>query len=128
MNRRRRILLLGLALLLLLAAGVGKATLSPMPSQAERRASTLRLGMTLDQASSLCDKDNLVWSAITSLMSSRNSFHCRFADGSCLTVRGQRSWGDGPEFRISSLETTPPDHPLTRLRRSLARVLPFLGE
>src|SRR5258707_21583 len=128
MKCRRRTLLIGLALVLLLAIGAGPVLMWPTSSQAERKAATLRLGMPLGEASLICEKDISVWSAITSLASPYRSFHCRFADGSKLTVRAERSREDVNTFLVSALQITPPEHPLTRLRRTLARIMPALEE
>jgi hypothetical protein len=114
--------------LVLLTIGVRVAVLWAGKCHAERRASTLRLGMTLDEASSLCDKDVYVWAPLSSLSSPRRSFLCWYADGSRLTVRARRSPERFDVFLVTSLEASPPDFPTTHLRRLLARILPFLED
>jgi hypothetical protein len=120
MIRRRRTLLLGLALVALLAGGIGAALLWPMSSEAEQMAALIHEGMTQQQVEKIvgphegrawfsegwgCVPDGREW---------------RFQDGSALQI------GFCPN--ITSINVAPPDPPLPRLRRTLARAFPFLGE
>jgi hypothetical protein len=112
MNRRRRTLLLGLALVaLLLAGGVRVALLWPAPSDAEHWAVLIGVGLTESQELELerhyvGGKDSLGgW-----------QFFYRFTDGSELSVKYYATGG----ARTHTFPP-PPVHPLTR-------VLPFLGE
>jgi hypothetical protein len=50
MTRRRRTLLLGLAVLLLLAGCVAVAVFRPTPNEAERAAARIEVGVAQDQA------------------------------------------------------------------------------
>jgi hypothetical protein len=58
MIRRRRTLLLGLALVALLAGGLAVAVLWPTPSEAERKAALIQVGMTGEQAEEVLGPPN----------------------------------------------------------------------
>jgi hypothetical protein len=140
MNRLRRTLLLGLAAVLLLAFGLGASLLWPTPSEAERMASQLRVGMTMGQVGRVNEylggSDPLILTSgrvvapgeFTSRIvfddPGRSERGIVFNDGSSIIITLSEN---GP---VASIRTTPPEpvSPLTRLRRTLARALPFLGE
>jgi hypothetical protein len=145
MKRRRRILLLGLALALLLAGGIGAVLLWPLPSEAERTAARIEVGTLWDQELELLARPGQRYLAdsdyreramlatgsprrrpavdLTAIDSGTRRW--RYVDGSTLNVTR-----DLEGCCVTSVFTTPPPpvHPLTRLRRTLARALPFLGE
>jgi hypothetical protein len=139
MNRRRRTLLLGLAVLLL-TLGVGAALPWPTPSEAERVASQLRLGMTMGQVGQVSEylggSDPLILTSGRAVPPGRSTISITFDDPG----RGTRGivFLDGSSITIAideggligHINTTPPAPvpPLTRLRRTLARALPFRGE
>jgi hypothetical protein len=140
MSRRRRTLLLGLALVAMLTAGVGAALLWPTPSDAEQMASQLRVGMTMGQVGQVSEylggSDPFILTSGRAVPPGRSSTLITFddpgrstrgvvfLDGSSITIAI-----DGGGL-IGHIKTTPPApiHPLTRLRRTLARAFPFLGE
>jgi hypothetical protein len=127
MTCRRRTLLLALAVLLLLAVGLGLAILWPMPSEAEKDAASIRVGMTPGQ----------VHEVIETLPSTRLRLMSAGEDGVVIGISyddesGMSIWyvGEGGSLRVREVEVfaPPPVHPLTRLRRTRARVLPFLAD
>jgi hypothetical protein len=137
MKRRRRILilLLGLAaLLFLLAGGVGAALLWPVPSDAERAAVKVEAGMTLPQAhvSAAANAPGLIphssmWGP-DPREDGPEDYLCFYGDGSALVITFGPA-GEGGRHVVSVAPSPPPSvHPLTCLRRTLARVLPFLRE
>jgi hypothetical protein len=130
MNCRRRTLLIGLAVLVLLSVGIGAVLLRPMPSEADVAAERVRVGMTEDQARSLFDKS--IYCQTSEALGCKGFVYC-FADHSNLCF--MTHWAEVAEgvqvFRVTSISTQPPYPPvppLTRLRRVLARLLPDLGE
>ena len=128
MNRRSLILLLGTVLVLLLGL------LWSMPSEAQRAAWTMHLGMTWQQVDSQMGQHVKRYPSHDghpSLLGLKRLVVYTFGDGSTLGVTLQRpSQEETAVFRVTSIETAPPPpaHPLTCLRRTLARALPFLGE
>jgi hypothetical protein len=96
----------------------------PMPSEAEQWASRISVGMTWEQVKNTVP-DFAEPRASTVPISLTGPFHRNFDDGSFLHVTL-----DEPSGRVESIRTTPPPpvHPLTHLRRNLARIFPALGE
>jgi hypothetical protein len=110
--------------LVLLALGFGVAWLWPLPSEAEKEAALIRPGMTLEQLADLQLPAELM-----KLNPTRDGVAYIYRDGSTLFMEFTLPV-EGELIRIATVRTTPPTpvpHP-TRLRRTLARVLPFLGE
>ncbi len=137
MRSRRRTRLLGLALVLLLALGVGVSLLWPMPCEAEQTAALLHIGMLERDACQLIDSDTArirlpnSYSGLAPWPPDYQTHSVFFADGSRAAVDFQKN--SSGEWRLSSVKVEPPDpplvtNPLTRLRRTLARILPFLVE
>jgi hypothetical protein len=125
MKRRSwKVWVAGIALAQLLVLGVDVALL--WPSEAEQIASRLREGMT----------ESEVEEAVGGLgpgyviRTGREIYHPSFDDGSSLAVVMVWSGRLGEGYRVGSFEVVPsaPAHPLTRLRRTLARAFPFLRE
>jgi hypothetical protein len=114
----------GIALVQLLVIGVDVALL--WPSEAEQIASRLREGMTETEV----DKA-IAGLGVGYVVSTCRIYHYRwFDDESSLVVVMVRSEPLGQEWRVRSFRvvSSAPDQPLTRLRRTLARAFPFLGE
>jgi hypothetical protein len=128
MNRRRRtVLLLGLALVpLLLFGGVVIALLWLMPSEAERRAAMVEAGMTWLQTQEVALPNSIGPYTPTTDGRLDGDYYWTYADGSILIV----TFGQADDRYASSVRTSPPPpaDTMTRLRRTLARLLPFLGE
>jgi hypothetical protein len=122
---RRRILLLGLALALLLASGVLVALLYPMPSEAERTAAKLSVGMPWEQACVLAKSSAVGSGDLTLARRLDGAISWRYEDGSALTIDS-----DTMARCVASIETTRPPsvHPLSGLRHTLARIIPALRE
>jgi hypothetical protein len=119
MSRRRRILLLGVALVALAFVGTVAVVLWPLPpSEAEQKAELIRVGMPRSEVNELLGSSTR-WTVA-------NVFNGK--DGSQLVVVFPHRLDLG--HCVVSFHTIPPPpvHPLTRLRRTLARALPFLGE
>jgi hypothetical protein len=130
MDRRRwKLWVAGIAFVQLLVIGADVALLwPPPPSEAERMAAHIRVGMPHDQVRRV-----LAWYKTfdTPEVGGRWGTWCRFEDGSSLYVGVPGGlWPRDTTLTVNSVCTEPPPyiHPLTRLRRPLARVLPFLGE
>jgi hypothetical protein len=125
MRLRWKVWLAGIALAQLLVVGV-EVALWPTPSEAERLATRVRLGMTKDEARRALDGYDPY-----ELRGWDSGFWCHFADQSDLNVGLRRDAGPkGVRDTVSFIHTgtAPPEPPLTRLRRTLARVFPFLAE
>jgi hypothetical protein len=128
MRFRRRIYpVTGPLLIALLVAGLAVAILWPMPSEAEQEAAKLEVGTMLKE---------MEWfhPPCTNYAVMAGGVRFEFADGSTLTL-GLGAEGLGVErprcvVFVRSIRVTPPApvDPLTRLRRTLARVFPFLAE
>ena len=132
MRKSWKLWLAGIALVQLLVIGVDVALL--WPSEAERGAALVRKGMT----------DSQVWEVLGEPcegrfrllpMTVKNVFHdecycCLFDDGSYLYVSLNGSGERREEFRVTNVRTQQPlpAPPLTRLRRTLARIFPALKE
>jgi hypothetical protein len=113
MKRRSwKVLVAGIALVQMLVIGVDTA-LWPIPCEAEQWAERIRDGLTESQEFEL-DRDYV--GAKESIGGWR--FFYRFADGSQMTIKGSTG--------SAHTDPPPPVHPLIRLRRALARVVPSL--
>jgi hypothetical protein len=142
-------LLVGLALVLLLALGVGATVLWPEPSEAERVAEHVNPGMErtpvlvllVGQKKSL--RGLTLWEnwepergwvepfAVSGpvRLTSHGRQRYDFKDGSALLV--YYDWDRGQEHghKVTSVRATPATaHTLARLRRTLARIFPALKE
>ena len=115
MKRRRRILLLGLALVLLLA--IWAALLLLKPSVAEQKAALLREGMTPQEVEALAGVRTLASDNFSEVRQEHGmSYVWPMEDGSRLMVQ----FGPGKEcFPLINVRTFPPPPPLERLRNSL---------
>jgi hypothetical protein len=113
----------GIALVQLLVIGVGAALL--WPNEAEAAAARIRKGMTLSEAEEALGRHG---GGLGGSMRAQG-YQYPFEDGSCLTLSLVRS-GLWEPWDVGAFWTEPPTpvHPLTRLRRTLARVIPALGE
>jgi hypothetical protein len=109
MRKQRRTLLLGTTLVLLLTGGLVAAVLWPTLSEADRRAALYPVGMIDVHEPKV------------------SSIHWLFDDRSRLEVTFAPKDG---QWRVDRVRTWPPSpvHPLTRLRRTLALIIPALGE
>jgi hypothetical protein len=122
MKRRNwKVWVAGIALAQLLIVEVDAALLIPSPqSKAEQAASQITIGMVVGKRFALPGASWGGGFGTMQLWHERYSFN----DGSILWV------GVNSEDAITSVTVSraEPIHPLTRLRRALARVFPFLGE
>jgi hypothetical protein len=122
MNRRRRILLLGLALLLL-AGGIGAALLWPRPpGEAEQKAGMIHEGMSFDQVAAMVNSNSFVAPAAPKDGLGYIEFGWGYDDFSVLYV----SFGStevGP-LRVVAVRTSPPK---SRLRHELEGLSYLLG-
>jgi hypothetical protein len=128
MKRRSwKVWVAGITLAQVLVIGADSILLWPTPSEAEKVAARLEIGMNWVDviAPFLSSGSGMPWHC-TTFIANNSSASCTFQDGSQLRVTLAHRF-DQP---ITSISTTPPGpiHPLTRLRRLLARALPFLGE
>jgi hypothetical protein len=125
MTRRHRILLLGLPVVLLLAVGLAVSAVWPVPSKAERKAALIRVRMPLKELNELVFRERCVYPRSLAW----NDIHVVRPqdDGSRSDVK-LGPFDEG--WPVLSFQTTPPPpvHPLTRLRRTLAHVFPFVDE
>jgi hypothetical protein len=130
MKRRPLALILGLAVLLLLAVGA----LWPVRSEAERKAALLHVGMTEEEIVNIVRPDRGPRILRSSDNGLAKSLSKSYGDGSALFVEfDPEPIVDGMPLnaiRAAYIDTSPPPTvpPLTRLRRTLARAFPFLGE
>jgi hypothetical protein len=110
----------GLALVLLLAAGVGVAAMRRDPCGADELASKIEIGMPLEEAEALLGLN--IFSYIKE--DSGTYISGTFPDSSLVVIQSD------PVGRVESVRVQPPqpDPPLTRIHRNLARVFPFLGK
>jgi hypothetical protein len=111
-----RILLLKCALTLLIISVVS-ALLWPTPCEADRKAALIRVGMTQNQVRELVGPDAVGW-----INREMPSCGWIYSDWSRLHI----DCAVPEPHRLERIQVYPPDSPLDRLRRSLARVLPFL--
>ena len=127
MKRRSRILLLGLALVLLLGVVVEVVALWPMPCEAEEEAGVIRPGMTPTQVQ-----------AIVNTLPENERRHVMvpdpgeivglvYDDGSFMDIVYE---GEKDSRRVSAVQINqpPPVPPTEALRRTLDRMLPFRAE
>jgi hypothetical protein len=123
-RRSWKVWVAGIALAQLLAIGVDVA-LWPTITEAEQVASRLWLGMTADQATQVVDE----WYS-QQAVSFRPDRWSKFSDGSSLALYLSQEALTGGDAYVVNIRAIPPPsvHPLTRLRRTLARAFPFLGE
>jgi hypothetical protein len=128
MKIRRRPWLLGLLLIVLLVGGSAVAVFWPSPTDADQWTALVHTGVNHQDLVRLFgkaweekgypkDKDGVI--------KRESTWH--YPDGSTLTI----TFGPEREGKLNatSIQTTPaaPVHPLTRLRRTLARIFPFIG-
>jgi hypothetical protein len=120
-------LYLGLAVLLLLAAGVGVAVMWPTPSEAEEDAASIRVGMTTAQVREVIESFPDTRRRLLATGDNGEVIGVNFDDESGLSIDYT---GEGESRRVRDVEVfaPPPVHPLARLRRTLARILPSQGE
>jgi len=125
MNRRRRTLLLALALVMfLIVFSLRYTSLWPAENEASRFAASIKVGTPMQdieaRLSSLRKHDDF------QRVGSTLEFAWTCSDGSILVI-SYESRNDCPIVRVGA--APPPPVPLlTRLRRDLARVFPFLKE
>jgi hypothetical protein len=116
----------GIVLVQLLVIEVDVALL--WPSEAKVAAERVHLGMSEQEVSS--SFDSRIYRECVQSLSYKGFCYC-FSDGSCLYVK--MHWHEVVDgecvFRVTSIRHySLPVPPLTRLRRTLARALPFLAE
>ena len=128
MNRRSwKVWVAGISLAQLLVIDVDVAVL--IPSEAERAAAKIEVGMTWEQATQLLPALSTTLGERVSIVAYRvpvplsGPFFEFFDDGSVLTVTLDVSGAC-----VETIQPTRATHPLTRLRRTLARVFPALAE
>jgi hypothetical protein len=114
----------GIALVQLLVIEIDAVLLWPTPCEAERKAVSIREGMTSKEVDKLAGttrfgpyyviEDRYIWPTL---------LHWEYEHGSRLVVALESG-------QVASIRTTPPTPipPLTHLRRTLARVFPALKE
>jgi uncharacterized protein YndB with AHSA1/START domain len=123
---RRWMLLLAVAVFALLANGLAIAARWPTPSEAERKAALLRVGMSWDETFVLM-APRWPMTYLGNEAGTRLYIGWPQSDGSQITVTFVPV-EEGGRRALSIRTTPPPVHPLTRLRRTLARAFPFVGE
>jgi hypothetical protein len=135
-RKRRRILLLGLAVLVLLAGGIGAALLWPQPPcDAERMAALIRVGMTPEEVydEQLHFNRSPEFGPLPRPVFVIEDFGTKEkeaipqTDGSAVFI----TWDEnGDDLRVAAVRARLPRPvpALTRLRRTIARALPFIGE
>jgi hypothetical protein len=130
MKRRSwKVWVAGIALVQALVIGADVAVLWPIPTEAERKAEMIQIGSLLSPESAEqlfgpsrwrtgCDGTEVTYS--------RQIW--RFDDGSQLTI--DISNRSNTDYSVQDVQSSParPVPTLTRLRRTLARILPFLAE
>jgi hypothetical protein len=135
MKRRRKVWDAGLSLFLLLALGVAAALLWPLPSEAEQKAAIIQEGMVSEKVAELLRGGMHVDSNLIPIGDLVYGVDGPFYeegwtqnDGSTVFIKFKVVGVD--HSRVASVCTTPADpiHPMTRLRRSLARFFPALKE
>jgi hypothetical protein len=120
--------LLGLAIAALLVGGLALAVLWLTPGEAEQKAAMIQSGMTEKHVcellrSPVAEHPTLVSGVFPDL------YEVSFLQSDSSTVFVVFNWREGnSERRVASFRTMPPPHPLTRLRRTLACLPPFLAE
>jgi hypothetical protein len=125
MRKRWKAWAAGLVLVALLAGGLAVSVFWPTPYEADREAAKFNVGMLFDDPPIL-DGENVL--SITTRLRDGDGrwwpLRWGFSDGSFLHI----TYGD--DRRVSSVRIQPPTPvpPLTRLHRTLARIVPALGE
>jgi hypothetical protein len=116
----------GIALVLLLVIGAAVALV--WPSEAEWVAAKIEVGMRRDQVWAVVNPSPSAWRP-PSRFFDESPWVLNYADGSILLIEFTPRVDSRPE-RVALVRTTPPPpvHPLTRLRRTLARFIPAVGE
>jgi hypothetical protein len=125
-RRSGKVWVTGIVVVLLLAGGIVAATLwlTPTGTLAERAAAKVYAGMSCNELKQVVPES---WNLSMDIRS--HSEFCCFSDGSTLWVRFDSANNVTSMLIPPSLNPMPPPvHPLTRLRRTLARVLPVLRE
>jgi hypothetical protein len=120
MNRRSwKVWVAGIALVQLLVIGV-QVALWPQPSEAERWAERIRVGLTQEERREWEDgvPTNITCTGII-------TYVYRFPDGSSLSCSPSASTSDSTNVVVWPGDRVPT---LTRLRRTLARAFPILGK
>ena len=117
----------GIALAQVIVLGVDVVLLWPMPSAAEQATARIGVGMTEEEVAFSIRDYTAPWPGVSDPRGGRAWWF--FKDGSCLEVR----FGPSPDENTRPavfLHATPPPPvpPLTRLRRTLARLFPALKE
>jgi hypothetical protein len=126
MRNRWKVWAAGLALVLLVV-GVGVVSMWPTSCEAERKAALVHEGLTYQEVAGLIGEPNelIEWNH-------QKSVRCKtFNDHSGLIVcfRLEKDGNNLVGFLTSArVSPPPPVHPLTRLRRTLARLIPALGD
>jgi hypothetical protein len=117
--------LFGLAALLSLAAVLGVTVLWPAASEADEDAASIRVGMTPDQVQEVVESFPDTRRRLMAAGENGEVIGISYDDQSGMSIEYA---GEGESRRVRDVEVfaPPPVHPLTRLRRTLARVLPFL--
>jgi hypothetical protein len=127
MNRGRwKLWVAGIALAQLLVLGAAVALV--WPSEAEWVAAKIEVGMRRDQVWEVVNPSPSAWQPPSTFFD-ESPWVLNYADGSILSVEFTQPVEGRPE-RVALVRTTPPPpvHPLTRLRRTLARIIPALKE
>ena len=124
MRRRSwKVWVAGIALVQSLVIGVDIALLWPTPTEADRMAAMIHKGMAMSFVAEMEEMQPVGWATRDASGRGLSRFSARnFGDGSCILVLYDQ------DSRVASVATGPTDAPLTRLHRTLARVLPLLGE
>jgi hypothetical protein len=127
MNRRRRTLLLGLALVLLLAVGVGATLLWPQPpGEAGQKADRIHEGMSFAEVAKALEPATAWLNGSPGSGPGYLEFGWSCDDESVLYVSFGSPEEVGP-LRVVAVRTTPPVSFLARLRRELDSFIQILG-
>jgi hypothetical protein len=126
MQGRWKLWVAGIALVQLLVIGAAVALV--WPSEAEWVAAKIEVGMRREQVWAVVNPSPSAWQPPSTFFD-ESPWVLNYADGSILLIEFTPRVEARPE-RVAWVRTTPlpPVHPLTRLRRTLARVFPVLGE
>jgi hypothetical protein len=127
MKRRSwKVWVTGISLAQLFVLGADVA-MWPQPSEAERMAARLYIGMTEELALEILRDCHGIHGKSSTC---RGGYFCWFQDGSRLSLGFECRVSLGQSYHVTTVRTDPPDPspPLTRLRRTLARLMPVFGE